>query len=131
MPWAGIQMPPRILIVDDSSLIRNLLRNCFEAEPGWLVCGEAVNGKEAIEAAERIHPNLIVLDLSMPIMNGFEAAKVLSKEMPSVPLVMFTSFMTGNLEREAFASGIRRVIVKSGPLTELVGCVRSLVKDAA
>ncbi len=124
-------MPPRILIVDDSALIRNLLRNCFEAEPGWRVCGEAINGKEGIEAAEKIHPNLIVLDLSMPVMNGFEAAKVFSKAMPSVPLVMFTSFMTGNLEHEAYACGISKVIVKSGPLTELLGCVRSLVNDAA
>ncbi|MFZ3343003.1 MAG: response regulator transcription factor [Terriglobales bacterium] len=124
-------MPPRILIVDDSSIIRNLLRQCFEAEPGWKVSGEAANGKEGIEKAQDTHPNLIVLDLSMPVMNGIDAAKILTKLMPSVPLLMFTSFLTSNLEHEARAAGIRKVFVKSGPLAELVGCVRSLVKDAA
>ena len=124
-------MAPRILIVDDSALIRNLLRQCFESERGWKISAEAVNGKEGIEKARETHPNFIVLDLSMPVMNGLDAAKILSKMMPSVPLVMFTSFMTGNLEREALASGISRVFVKSGSLTDLVGCVRTLVKDAA
>jgi DNA-binding NarL/FixJ family response regulator len=127
----GLQMPPRILIVDDSSIIRNLLRNCFESEPGWKVSGEAANGKEGIEKAKDTHPNLIVLDLSMPVMNGIEAAKILTKLMPSVPLLMFTSFLTSTLEREALAAGIRKVLVKSGPLADLVGCVRSLVRDAA
>jgi DNA-binding NarL/FixJ family response regulator len=124
-------MPPRILIVDDSSLIRNLLRTCFEAQSGWEVSGEAGNGQEGIAKAQQVHPNLIVLDLSMPVMNGLDTARALSKLMPSVPLVMFTSFMTSNLERDALEAGISKVIIKSGALTDLIGCVRSLVKDAA
>jgi DNA-binding NarL/FixJ family response regulator len=124
-------MAPRILIVDDSSLVRNLLRTCFEAQSGWQVSGEACNGQEGIAKAQQVHPNLILLDLSMPVMNGLDAAKTLTQLMPSVPLVMFTSFMTSNLEREAMAAGIRKVIVKSGPLMDLIGCVRLLVKDAA
>ena len=125
-------MPPRILIVDDSALVRNLLRTCFELESGWQVCGEAGNGKDAIEKAQEVQPNLIVLDLSMPVMNGLESARVLSKLMPSVPLIMFTSHMTRHLEQEALAAGIRRVIVKwgeSGPLTDLIVCIRSLVEE--
>jgi DNA-binding NarL/FixJ family response regulator len=124
-------MPSRILIVDDSPLVRNLLRHCFESEAGWQICGEASNGKEAIEKAQAIRPDLVVLDLSMPVMNGLEAAKVLSKLMPSVPLIMFTSFSTSYLEQEAMAAGISRVIVKAGPLAELVTCVRSLMKEVA
>jgi DNA-binding NarL/FixJ family response regulator len=124
-------MPPRILIVDDSSLVRKLLRQCFESEPGWQVSGEACNGQEGIEKAQKVHPNFIVLDLSMPVMNGLDAAKILAKLMPAVPMVMFTSFTTSNLESEALAAGIKRVIIKSEPLTELVGCVRALVRDAA
>lgn len=81
--------------------------------------------------AQQVHPNLIVLDLSMPVMNGLDAAKALTKLMPLVPLVMFTSFKTSNLEHDALAAGVRKVIVKSGPLADLVVCVRSLVKDAA
>ncbi|MGA9355861.1 MAG: response regulator transcription factor [Terriglobales bacterium] len=124
-------MPPRILIVDDSSLVRNLLRQRFESEPGWQVSGEACNGREGIEKAQEVHPNFIVLDLSMPVMNGLEAAKILATLMPTVPMVMFTSFTTSNIESEALAAGIRRVIIKSESLAELVGCVRRLVKDAA
>jgi len=122
---------PRILIVDDSAPLRKSLRRCFECEPGWQVSGEATNGKEAIQKACELHPNIILLDLSMPEMNGLEAAKALKKLMPSVPLVMFTSFVTANLEREALACGICRVIVKSDPMGKLVGCVRSMVAEAA
>ena len=123
-------MPPRILIVDDNSLVRDLVRTCFESEPGWHVCGEAGNGKDAIEKAQGVQPNLIVLDLSMPVMNGLEAAKVLSNQMPSVPLIMYTSFQTHHLEQEALAAGISRVIVKSEPM-DLIACVRSLTKEVA
>jgi len=122
---------PRILIVDDSAPLRKTLRRCFECEPGWQVTGEAVNGKDAIEKACELHPNIILLDLSMPEMNGLEAAKALTKIMPSVPLVMFTSFMTSNLEKEALSCGICKVLIKSDPMFKLVGCVRSLVSDAA
>jgi len=124
-------MPPRILIIDDSSQVRNVMRRLFESEPGWLVCGEANNGKEGIEMAERVHPNLIILDLSMPVMNGLEAARNLHHAMPAVPLIMFTSFQTQVLEQEALAAGIRKIILKSGPLGELIHCVRVLAKDAA
>lgn len=124
-------MALRILIIDDSSQVRDVMRKVFESEPGWLVCGEASNGKEGIEMAERIHPNLIILDLSMPVMNGLEAAKILSHSMPAVPLIMFTSFQTQILEQEALAAGISKIIVKSGPLGELMSCVRVFAKDAA
>lgn len=125
-------MPPRILIVDDSSLMRNKLRVCFESEPGWEVCGEAANGQDAIERAHELRPNFILLDLSMPVMNGLDAAKVLNKLMPSVPLLMYTSFSTGHLEQEALKVGIRRVIIKSEPLADLVAAVGSLLsKEAA
>lgn len=123
-------MPPRILIVDDSALIRGILRQTLESEPGWLVSGEAVNGKDGIEKARELHPNFIILDISMPVMNGLDAAKALTKLMPKVPLVMFTSFMTGHLESECQAAGVRQVFVKGGPLADLIGCVRSLATKA-
>jgi DNA-binding NarL/FixJ family response regulator len=124
-------MALRILIIDDSSQVRDIMRKVFECEPGWLVCGEACNGKEGIEMAESVHPNLIILDLSMPVMNGLEAAKILNHSMPSVPLIMFTSFQTPVLQEQAIAAGISKVVVKSGPLAELINSVRVLGKDAA
>jgi CheY-like chemotaxis protein len=125
-------MLPRILIADDSSLIRNLLRKSLESVPGWKVCAEAVNGVEAIELAQRIHPDLIVLDLSMPVMNGLQAAKELSKLMPAVPKIMFTSFITQHLEQEAYASGVVRVISKDDPINTLISAVKSFAaRDVA
>ena len=127
----GFLIPPRILIVDDSALVRKFLQTCFESEPGWQVCGEAGNGREAIEKAEQLQPDLIVLDLSMPVMNGLAAARTLSKLVPSVPLIMYTTFHTHHLENEALAAGVSRVILKSDPLTDLLACVRSLTQEAA
>jgi DNA-binding NarL/FixJ family response regulator len=124
-------MPPRILIVDDSALVRKFLQTCLETESGWQVCGEAGNGEEAIEKAKELQPDLIVLDLSMPVMNGLETAKALSKLVPSVPLIMYTTFHTRHLENEAQAAGISRVILKSEPLTNLIACVRSLTQEVA
>jgi DNA-binding NarL/FixJ family response regulator len=125
-------MVPRILIVDDSSLIRDLLRKSLESVPGWQVCAEAVNGEEAIELAQRMHPNFIVLDLSMPVMNGLQAAKALNELMPAVPKIMFTSFITQHLEQEAYACGVVRVISKDDSVNSLISAVQLLaLKDVA
>ena len=77
-----------ILIADDSAAIRDALRELLEGEADWRVCGEAENGREAIQQAEQLHPDLIVLDLSMPVMNGLEAGRQLKILLPTVPLVM-------------------------------------------
>lgn len=123
-------MPPRILIVDDSASIRKLVHACVEAQFGWEVCGEAANGQEGIQMAQRFHPNLIVMDLSMPVMNGLEAARILSKIMPSVPLIMFTIFSTTTLEQEAFQAGYRKIVLKTQKLDELMGSIGLLVAEA-
>ena len=123
-----------ILIVDDSSLIRQTVREALEEQPDWLVCGEAENGRQAIEKAQQLKPDLIILDLSMPIMNGLEAAQVLKKLMPAVPLVMFTSFKTNHLHQQALAAGVNTLIMKSDSesLVALVNSIRSLlVKQVA
>jgi len=124
-------MPARILIVDDSPLFRNLLRKALEVQAGWQVCGEAVNGKEGIELALRTSPDLIVLDLSMPVMNGLEATRILRQQMPHVPVIMFTSFFSPNMEREMLAAGVTKVISKTGPLLDLIESIRCLVEEAA
>lgn len=124
-------MPIRILIVDDSPVFRKLLRKALEIEAGWQVCGEAVNGKEGIELAQRTLPDLIVLDLSMPVMNGLEAARVLGQQMPQVPVIMFTSFCTPSIEREMLAAGVTKVVSKTGPLSDLLESVRCLEEKAA
>jgi DNA-binding NarL/FixJ family response regulator len=119
-------MPVRILIVDDSPSVRNLLRKMLEGQPALQVCGEAANGKEGIEMPQAISPDLIVLDLSMPVMNGLDAARILSREMPKTRLIMFTTFCAPHIEHETLSPGVTKVISKSGPTSELIECAHAL-----
>jgi len=102
-----------ILIVDDSPLVRRALRSSFEQHTDWIVCGEAADGREAIEKARQLNPDLIILDLSMPRMDGLAAARELNRIQPNVPLLMFTTFKNPSIEKEAIAAGCADVISKS------------------
>ncbi len=84
MEW-GVAKPKRILIVDDHAALRMALRHLIDSVLEFEVCGEAENGREGIERAGELQPDLIILDLSMPVMNGFEAARELKALLPSVP----------------------------------------------
>lgn len=119
-----------ILIVDDSSVIRKTLRQALEREDTWQVCGEAADGQEAIEKAQRLKPDLVVLDLSMPVMNGLEAARELRRLFPSLPLVMFTTFNAPKLSDEALSAGVRAVVSKSEP-EGLVGKIHALFEPVS
>ena len=81
----------RVLVADDSAVIRKYLRQIFEGA-GWAVCAEASNGEEAIAKAQEVVADVIVLDLSMPAMNGLTAGSVLKEMFPQTPLILFTSF---------------------------------------
>ena len=99
----------RILLADDSAVVRNTLRQMFE-EAGWSVCGEASNGQEAIVKAQELRPNIIVLDLSMPQINGFTAGRILKETLPGTRLILFTAFgallSTDALESAGFSASI-------------------------
>ncbi len=123
-------MPKRVLIVDDHAAVRRAVRSVLESQAEFEVCGEAENGRVAIDKAQRLRPDLIVLDLSMPVMNGLEAARVLRATMPALPILMYTSFATSNLTREALAAGASKVATKSSP-PALVKDLRTLLKAAA
>jgi len=115
-----------VLIVDDSPLIRRLLRAAL-TESEWMVCEEAANGYEGIVKAQELHPDLIILDLAMPEMNGLQAARVLKRIMPTIPLLMFTSYPVPSLEKEAASAGIRRVVSKSDGAPAVMSAIRSLL----
>jgi DNA-binding NarL/FixJ family response regulator len=102
-----------ILIVDDSPVVRHALRSSLEECPDWIVCGEAGDGQEAIEKSKELNPDLVILDLSMPGMDGLAAARELNRTQPAVLLLMFTTFNSPNLEKEAMAAGCAGVISKS------------------
>jgi two-component system chemotaxis response regulator CheY len=115
-----------ILIVDDSSLIRRVLSSLL-TQAGEMVCEEARNGHEGIVKAQQIHPDLIILDLSMPQMNGLEAAQERQRLMPATPLLMFTTHMAPDLEKEATRIGIRKVISKSDGAQAVIKSIRTFL----
>jgi DNA-binding NarL/FixJ family response regulator len=89
------------------------LRPSLEQCPDWIVCGEACDGQEAIEKSRELNPDLIILDLSMPGMDGLAVARELKRTQPTVLLLRFTTFMNSTLEKEAMAAGCAGVISKS------------------
>src|SRR6478672_573413 len=101
-----LPMPKSVLIADDHEFIRLALCDLFTSQEDFDVCGKAENGREAIEMAQGLHPDLILLDLSMPVMNGLEAACELKRIMPMVPIIVFSDYGDVFSEREARASGI-------------------------
>ena len=103
----------KILIADDSSSIRNLLRLFIEHNTDWQVCGEAENGQVAVEKVAKLQPHAVILDLSMPVMNGLEAAREIARNDPEVQMIMFTMHISEQLRRDAQAAGIKEVISKS------------------
>jgi DNA-binding NarL/FixJ family response regulator len=111
-------VPHRVLIVDDNSLLRSLLRTCIEKDPDWEVCGDAENGKEAVSKVSELNPDVVILDLQMPVMNGLEAARRIHAMSPQTAMLMFTIHSSPQLLEEARAAGIRDVISKTDQLTE-------------
>src|SRR6202051_1754208 len=114
----------RILVIDDGDSVRDIIRLFLERD-GFEVCGEAADGVEAIELAKKLKPDLIILDLAMPRMNGVEAASILTRTMPDIPVVLLTLYQ--NLLGPALASavGVKAVIDKTDGLDKLVACVHS------
>jgi DNA-binding NarL/FixJ family response regulator len=119
-------MVKTVLIVDDNTYVRRAVCELFKREEDFTVCGEATNGREAIAKALELHPELIVLDFSMPVMNGLDAARELKRLMPEVRLIMYTMF-GDMLREEARLVGISEIISKSQPAAILVSKARSLL----
>jgi DNA-binding NarL/FixJ family response regulator len=119
-------MSHTILIADDSVFIRQRLCELFDNQEDFDVCGDAENGREAVEMAQTMHPDLVLLDLSMPVMNGLDAARVLNRVMPEVPLLMYTAFSDSFAEKEARSAGISVLVSKSENTSVLLAKARSL-----
>ena len=125
-------MPVRsVLVVDDNLAIRRVLCELFTREGDFDVCAEAENGREAIEKAQLLHPDLIVTDLSMPIMNGLEETRILKKLMPAVPVIIFTAHSDPFVEKEAVAAGVSALVSKSEAIAVLIATARRLLDQIA
>lgn len=117
----------RVLIVDDNSAVRSMVRQVFELEADFEVSGEAENGQEAIEKAQNLKPHLIILDLSMPVMTGLDAAPHLRTALPNVRIILFTVEEGNEVERLARAGGIHAVVSKTQPTATLVSQAQALL----
>ena len=120
-----------VLVVDDYAAVRSAIRFGLERYSGFFVCGEAVDGADAIEKATKLRPDFILLDLSMPRMNGMEAAAALKRMMPNVLIVAFS--MSAELLGKSLTStvGIDAVIDKLAGLPKVVECARNLLGAVA
>jgi CheY-like chemotaxis protein len=117
---------PTVLIVDDHATVRVAVRELFESYVNSVECSEAENGVDAIAKTQQLKPDLIVLDLSMPVMNGFEAAKIFRELFPAIPIFMLTAHYMAATERAALQVGIRAVFSKHQDLTPLITQARAV-----
>ena len=120
-----------VLIVDDSPAIRKVISELFSREGDFEVCGEAENGLQAIEKAIQFQPDLIVTDLSMPAMNGLEATRILRKQMPDVPIILYSAHIDAFVEKEALAAGASAAVPKSDVVELLIARSRALLDERA
>ncbi len=102
----------KILIADDNAQLRRVLRSSIQEHADWTVCAEAENGVEAVSKARELKPDLVLLDLAMPRMNGLNAARQISQELPGVLILMHTLYASPSVEMEAKKCGVERVIAK-------------------
>jgi DNA-binding NarL/FixJ family response regulator len=121
----------RILIADDQVLVRKMLKTLLETHADWQVCAEAANGIEAAEKAAQLNPDIIILDLAMPEMDGLHAAREILSNNPAVPILLHTNHAFSSLALEAKKNGIREVVNKSASERELIGAVESLLNRGA
>jgi DNA-binding NarL/FixJ family response regulator len=118
---------PKILIADDNAVLRRLLKNVLSHKPEWNVCGEASDGNEALHLALELKPDLVVLDIAMPTMDGLRAASEILKATPEVPIILYTLHKNEQIELEGKKAGVRRVIGKSEDPELLLQCVSELL----
>lgn len=107
-------MAVRILIADDDTSIRGLLRRLIETHQDWIVCGDALNGRDAVDKAAELRPDVIVIDLAMPEMNGLQAAREISRWWPETPMLLLTvEQVSKELTALAVRAGFRGAVSKS------------------
>jgi DNA-binding NarL/FixJ family response regulator len=121
---------PRILLADDHALMRRGMRSLLESEEDWEVCGEAATGREAVEMAVKLKPDVAVLDLSMPELTGLEAAREILQKVPQTEVLIFTMHETEELMREVLASGAKGCVLKTDIELHLVAAVRAALQHS-
>jgi two-component system nitrate/nitrite response regulator NarL len=126
----GSPTPPvKILIADDHPLIRKIVTSTLTRESRYNVVGQAANGKEALQKAEELKPDVVVLDITMPVMGGFEAARRIRQRLPKTAIVILSSDVDQRFINEAKRVGARAYVPKSEASFALVKAIESVIKN--
>ena len=118
--------PLRILIVDDHAVVRRGVRSLLESQPGWEISGEATTGREAVDLARRQQPDIVVMDLSLPELNGLDATRQILKDSPRSEILVLTMHHSEELARNVLQAGARGYVLKSDADQSLIAAVESL-----
>src|SRR5438093_2920447 len=116
----------RIMIVDDHAVVRRGVRALLESHPGWEVSGEATTGREALDLARRLQPDIVVMDLTLPELNGLDATRQILKESPRTEVLMLTMHHSEELARTVLQAGARGYVLKSDADQSLIAAIESL-----
>lgn len=116
----------RILVADDYEVVRQGLRRILELRADWEVCGEAGDGRAAVDLALKLKPDVVIMDLLMPELNGLEATRQVRRELPEVEVLVFTAHETAELIRDVLAAGARGYVLKSEPGQRLIEAIEAL-----
>jgi DNA-binding NarL/FixJ family response regulator len=118
----------RILVVDPFEHIRRMIRALVEAEPEWRVCGEAANGQGAVDQCVLLQPDLVILDIQMPVLNGLEAARQILLQIPRMLILLLTLDESAHFVLAAVACGAQGLVVKGRASEDLVAAVSALLQ---
>lgn len=118
---------PKILIVDDHQMVREGVRALLAAQPGWEICAEAANGRQALAAALQLRPDVIVMDLLIPDLNGLDATRQIRKQLPDTEILALSAYEDFSLVQSAFDAGVRAYLFKSHVRAHLIPAIRALL----
>lgn len=116
----------RVVIADDHAWIRQGVRSIFQTHSEWTVCGEAANGQEAFDLVKKLRPELVVLDISMPVMNGLQAANAIRQSVPETKIVILSMHDSPHARQEALKAGANGYVIKTAEPAELFDTIESL-----